>query len=126
MKGNIFIFFGLMLASIAGVCQGERPIPRDTSYNPPHAWSNIVKRYPNTKIVPSRMPVTVKADRDLVYATLENTPYGKRDLHLDVFRPAKEGRYPAVVMVHGGAWRSGTKEMEHPMAQYAAAHGYVG
>jgi acetyl esterase/lipase len=71
------------------------------------------------------VPEGVKAEYDLVYATLENTPYGKRDLHLDIFQPVKKGKYPALVMVHGGGWRSGNKSMEHPLAQYAAARGYV-
>jgi pectinesterase len=125
IKNKFIIVLGLMIASIAGICQTEAQIPRDTSYNPQRAWGNIVKRYPNSKIVPSKVPEGVKAEYNLVYATLENTPYGKRELHLDVIQPTKKGKYPALVMVHGGAWRSGTKEMEHPMAQYAAAHGYV-
>src|ERR1043165_3185606 len=124
-KNKYFILSGLMLASIAGVCQSEKPIPRDTSYNVQHAWGNIVKHYPDSRIVPSKLPEGVKAEYNLVYATLENTPYGKRDLHLDVIQPAKKGKYPALVMIHGGAWRSGTKEMEHPMGEYAATHGYV-
>lgn len=125
IKNKFTITLGFALASIAGICQNEKPFPKDTSYNPQHTWGNIVKRYPNSRIVPSKLPAGVKAEYDLVYATLENTPYGKRDLHLDVIRPGKKGKYPALVMIHGGAWRSGTKEMEHPMAQYAAAHGYV-
>lgn len=115
----------LILASQAGICQYERTIPRDTSYNPEHAWSNIVKKYPNSKLVPSKVPDGVKAEYNIVYATLQNTPYGKRELHLDIIQPAKKDKYPALVMIHGGAWRSGIKEMEHPMAEYAAAHGYV-
>jgi pectinesterase len=126
MNRNRFIIaLGFTRTSIAGVCQNEKPFPRDTSYNPQHAWGNIIKHYPNSKIVPSKLPEGVKAEYNIVYATLESTPYGKRDLHLDVFKPAKQGQYPALVMIHGGAWRSGTKEMEHPMAQYVAAHGYV-
>jgi acetyl esterase/lipase len=124
-KYKFIIVLVLIMASIAGVCQSEKLIPRDTSYNPPHAWSNIVKHYPNSKIVPSKVPLGVKAEYNLVYATLENTLYGKRELHLDVLQPAKAGKYPAIVMIHGGAWRSGTKEMEHPMAEYMAVHGYV-
>jgi acetyl esterase/lipase len=124
-KQKLFFVLGLILISITATCQNSKPFPTDTSYNSQHAWGNIIKRYPNTTIALSNVPEGVKAEYDLVYAGLENTPYGKRDLHLDVFRPAKQGKYPAVVMVHGGAWRSGTKEMEHPMAEYAAAHGYV-
>lgn len=124
-KCKFIIVFRLMIASITGVCQSEKLIPKDTSYNPQHAWSNIVKRYPDSKIVPSKLPQGVKAEYNLVYATLENTPYGKRDLRLDIIQPIKKGKYPALIMVHGGAWRSGTKEMEHPMAQYAATHGYI-
>lgn len=124
-RNRFIIGLCFILASTAGVCQTQKTIPRDTSYNPQHAWTNIVKHYPNSKIVPSKLPEGVRAEYDLVYATLENTPYGRRDLHLDIIQPVKEGKYPAVVMIHGGAWRSGTKEMEHPMGQYAAAHGYV-
>lgn len=124
-KNKFIIVFGFMMASITGICQNEAQIPKDTSYNPQHAWSNIVKRYPNSKIVPSKVPAGVKAENNLVYATLENTPYGKRELHLDVIQPTKKDKYPALIMIHGGAWRSGTKEMEHPMAQYVATHGYV-
>jgi len=60
----------------------------------------------------------------LLYATLENTPYGKRDCTW-MFSTRKRGKYPALVMVHGGGWRSGNKSMEHPMALYTAARGYV-
>lgn len=123
LQSRLIMFIGLLLASVSAACQNE--IPRDTSYNPQHAWGNIVKHYPNSKIVPSKLPEGVKAEYNLVYATLENTPYGRRDLHLDIIQPTKKGKYPALIMIHGGAWRSGTKEMEHPMGEYAAAHGYV-
>ena len=119
------LILGLLIASLPVFCQSEKQIPRDTSYNPVHAWGNIKKHYPDSRIVPSKLPPGVRTEYNFVYATLENTPYGKRDLHLDVIYPENKGRYPALVMIHGGAWRSGTKEMEHPMGQYAAAHGYV-
>lgn len=126
MRKNKFLsILGFLLVSAAGFCQSEKPIPLDTSYNPGHAWNNLVKHYPGIQFPPATLPDGVKAEYNLVYATLEKTPYGKRELHLDVIQPAKRGKYPALVMIHGGAWRSGTKEMEHPMALYAAAHGYV-
>src|SRR5689334_1861147 len=96
-RPRLFISLALMLNSLAALCQSEKPIPTDTSYNPQHAWSNIVKRYPDSKLVPSKLPAGVKAEYNVVYATLEKTPYGRRDLRLDVFQPAKKGRYPALL-----------------------------
>jgi pectinesterase len=60
-----------------------------------------------------------------VYATIEKTPFGKRELHLDIFRPKDNQKYPAVIMVHGGGWRSGTRSMQVPMAQMLATRGFV-
>ena len=52
---------------------------------------------------------------------------GERELHLDIFYPARHQKkgHPGVVMVFGGGWRSGSKEMEIPMAQQLAGQGYV-
>ncbi|MBP1639745.1 MAG: hypothetical protein H6Q17_1328 [Bacteroidetes bacterium] len=111
--------------SIIHTCVFADSFPRDTSYTPTQAWKNICRNYPNAKIVPSVVPSNVEAKFNLVYATLKNTPYGDRNLHLDIFKPKKEGRFPALVMIHGGAWRSGNKTMEHPMAESVAAKGYV-
>lgn len=99
--------------------------PRDTSYTTFQAWKHIGRNYPNAKIVSSVVPANVTAEYNLVYATLKGTPYGDRDLHLDIFRPKEHGKYPALLMIHGGGWRSGNKSMEAPMAQNIAQHGYV-
>lgn len=100
-------------------------IPRDTSYNVARVYQQIQKQF--SMAVPGKdaVPKGVRANRDIVYTTLSVNPYGKRDLHLDVFRPEKEGKHPAIVMIHGGGWRSGTKEMQVPMAQMLAAKGFV-
>lgn len=103
----------------------SKPIPRDTSYTPYSAWVKIKKQYPNVTLVKPQLPEGVKADQNIVYATLPHTPYGKRGLHLDLFRPEKPGRYPALVLVFGGGWRSGSKEAQVPMAQQIAVKGYV-
>ncbi|HLP14946.1 MAG TPA: alpha/beta hydrolase, partial [Bacteroidota bacterium] len=59
---------------------------------------------------------------DLVYASP-----GGRDLHLDIIAPraSKKELFPCVLMIHGGGWRSGTRQMEYPMAQRLASQGYV-
>lgn len=100
-------------------------IPRDTSFTPYMAWIKIKKEFPQAQIVKPSLPAGVVADMNIVYATLPDTPFGKRDLHLDLFRPEKSGKYPAVLFVHGGGWRSGNKSMDIPLAQQIAAKGYV-
>jgi pectinesterase len=104
----------------------EQPlIPCDTSITPYQSWIKIKKDFPEAKIVYPQLPGSVKAEYDIVYSTLSITSYGKRDLHLDLFRPEKPGRYPALILVHGGGWRSGNRSMQVPLAQNIAAQDYV-
>lgn len=59
--------------------------------------------------------------KDLVYAK-----YGDRELTLDLYKPkgAKE-RLPAIVGVHGGGWRTGSKESFGRFAQAFAEENYI-
>lgn len=100
-------------------------IPRDTSYNVANEFRKNKKRFPEIKIAKNILPSGVAEHRQLVYTTLKNTPFGDRDLHVDVFSPKKIGRHPALIMVHGGGWRSGDKALQIPMAQKLAAKGIV-
>jgi len=124
IKLSICFFFPFLLAGIEVQAQ-SKPIPRDTSYTPYSAWMKIKKQYPNVTLLKSQLPDGVKADLNIVYATLPRTEYGNRDLHMDLFRPEKPGIYPALVLVFGGGWRSGSKEAQVPLAQQIAAKGYV-
>jgi len=100
-------------------------IPRDTSFTPYQAWIKIQKDFPEARIVKPQLPAGVQSESDVVYATLPNTPYGKRELHLDLFSPEKPGKYPVLLLIHGGGWRSGNKSMDIPLAQQIAAKDYV-
>jgi acetyl esterase/lipase len=63
----------------------------------------------------------VKAERDIVY-----TKAGATELKLDLARPAQgDGPFPAVLVIHGGAWRSGDKGHVGPVLQDFAGRGYV-
>ncbi|UCH36197.1 MAG: alpha/beta hydrolase [Armatimonadota bacterium] len=52
---------------------------------------------------------------------------GRRDLKLDLYRPAdgKESLLPAVVFIHGGGWHGGEKESYRDLAARVASHGYA-
>lgn len=102
-----------------------KEIPRDTTYSIARVHRQIKNDYPYAIPVKDSLPNGVLGERNLVYATLPETPFGKRDLHLDIFRPEKLGKYPALILVHGGGWRAGDKSMEVPMAQMIASEGFV-
>lgn len=127
LSQRIFAFSILILFSGELFSQPENGIviPRDTSFTPYSAWVNIKNNFKEARIVKPQLPSGVRAESDVVYATLPNTPYGKRELHLDLFRPEKPAKYPVLLLIHGGGWRSGNKSMDIPLAQQIAAKGYV-
>lgn len=116
-----------LLIAVVVNCSAQQSanIPRDTSYNIPKVFSQIRKDYPYAIPVKDSLPPNLKEFRSLVYATLPKTAFGKRDLHLDIFRPKDEKLLPALILVHGGGWRSGDKSMEVPLAQLVAKSGFV-
>jgi acetyl esterase len=51
---------------------------------------------------------------------------GERELHIDVFLPAaRRASHRAIVLVHGGGWRSGNKSNFYPMGNLLAQLGYA-
>jgi acetyl esterase/lipase len=95
---------------------------RDTSFTVSSTAIKVLKQYPQTKVVESILPKGVTVQENMVYAR-----DGGRELHLDLFKPAKKSKNgsPGVLLIHGGGWRSGYRQMEWPMAQHLAAQGYV-
>lgn len=96
--------------------------PRDTTYTIQSAYQKIQKRHPNVKPVFAELPAGLKAHENLVFGKLPNG----RELHIDVFQPMRKVKpVPAVLIIHGGGWISGSKENMIPMAQALARKGYV-
>lgn len=124
---NRFLGLFFLLFSFTSIGQNIelKPIPKDTSYTPYQTWMKIKRDFPQATIAKAQLPVGVSAVYNIVYATLPSTPYGNRQLHLDLFKPEKAGKYPALLMIHGGGWRSGNRTMQIPMAQQIASKGYV-
>lgn len=76
--------------------------------------------YPNISRLPDRLPDGVEAHENLCYAVIEG-----HALALDVYQPAARPPAPAVLLVHGGGWETGSREMERPFAKRLAGLGYV-
>ncbi|MDP7016961.1 MAG: alpha/beta hydrolase [Pirellulaceae bacterium] len=59
-------------------------------------------------------------DRDVVFAKR-----GMQELKLDIVRPDKGARRPAVICIHGGAWLSGKRSAYHRPMELLAGSGVV-
>lgn len=69
------------------------------------------------------LPEGVVVHNDLVYRRA-----GGRSARLDVYLPARRaplGGRPAVIAIHGGGWRGGSKSACRPLATRLAQRGYV-
>lgn len=94
----------------------------DTSYSTYSAYLNTKKTHPDIKIVPEFKLASVAEQRNLSYCKV-----GERSLVVDAFYPkakSKAGR-PAIMIIHGGGWRTGSRTQHYPLAQKLASLGYV-
>lgn len=123
-KQCLAILFVLMCCPL-GVSAQSVGVPRDTSYTIRSTYLRNKKFHPEIELARQKLPGNVSEYKDVVYSTLADTPYGKRELHLDIYRPKCEKALPALIMVHGGGWNSGDKSMQAPMAMAIAEKGFV-
>jgi acetyl esterase/lipase len=66
-------------------------------------------------------PAKAASELNIVY-----TKAGTDELKLDVSRPdGKDGLFPAVVLIHGGAWRAGNKSDVRGISSEFTKRGYV-
>lgn len=95
---------------------------RDTSYSNYSALKNTLKTNPEAKLIPEKKLDNVAEIRNIAYA---NT--GTRDLELDVFYPKTKSKKlrTAILIIHGGGWRTGNRTQHIPLAQRLASLGYV-
>ena len=94
---------------------------KDTSFNNRSAFKKTLKYFPNIYPVSEMHFDGVVQKNGIIYCT-----YGKRKMKLDVFFDKnKKEKQTAIILIHGGGWRSGSREQHHQMAQKLATLGYV-
>jgi pectinesterase len=121
MKKSVLLLFGGLLV-IAAYTQTDY-YPRDTTYTIASTFKKIQENYPDARPVWAVLPKEVKAYPNIVYSE----PEANRNLYLDLFLPKykRQEKLPAVLMIHGGGWMTGSKENLIPMAHKLAEKGYV-
>lgn len=95
---------------------------RDTSYNVNNELKKNQKNYPFIQLPATPKAGIVNEKKDIVYCQR-----GNRKLLLDIFSPSQKAKDKRVAMliIHGGGWRSGDRSLHYALAQRLAALGYV-
>lgn len=93
----------------------------DTSYSNYSAYNHEKPYHPNIQLVTDFNYNDVEAKKNIPYCSL-----GERKLLLDAFIPKQSSaKRIAVIMIHGGGWRTGSRKQHWPLAESLAHLGYV-
>ncbi len=94
----------------------------DTSYTTFSAYQSTKKTHPGIRIIPEQKYASVAEEKNIGYTSI-----GTRKLLIDGFYPKEKGKTKsiAILIIHGGGWRSGNRAQHYPLAQQLALKGYV-
>lgn len=117
---TLFILFLLVLATL-GFSQKPSSFgfPRDTTYTLQSAYEKYKKDYPFIKPVEYN-PSAGSLKKSVIYKS------AGRPLILDIFSIVAESNpKPIVMLIHGGGWASGDRNLMYPLADFLAKHGLI-
>ncbi len=118
ISAAVVLFGGSIAAqSTAGIT--HKP---DTSYSTFSAYQGTKKTNPEIRIVPEEKLLLIGEERNINY-----THVGTRKLWMDAFYPKVKSKTKqiAILIIHGGGWRTGNRTQHFPLAQQLALKGYV-
>jgi pectinesterase len=93
----------------------------DSSYSSYKALIDTKKSHPEISLVVEFKDLNINEKREIIYKNNSNRP-----LQLDAFWPKKSiQKTPAIIIIHGGGWRTGNRKQHIPMAQKLASLGYA-
>jgi len=110
---NVFLYLFLLLNLF------ELQAQTDTSYTVLSTYNKEIKKFPFIEIVKEKRYNNCIYSVDVVYNSIDS-----RELHLDAFYKKGKKPQPAVVLIHGGGWKSGNKLQMKIFAQEIASKGY--
>ena len=120
--------YGLPKVADAPVQQPRTPSTKgitgkpDTGYTNWKAYIDVKKTHPNITFAEEKATPSVSQIKNIIYNTIDN-----RQLLLDAYVPTdKSNRLrPAILIIHGGGWRTGNRTQHYALAQRLASMGYV-
>lgn len=114
MISRLSAVLGLALVLASPVIAAPAAFTRETALRKARAVD------PAAELPADELPEGVTAREDVVYAVADGV-----ELRLDLYRPTGDGPFPAVIVVHGGGWEAGSREMERPFAKRLAGAGFI-
>jgi pectinesterase len=110
----IFIFFSQLVAA-------QQLVVKDTSFTIQSTFEKEVKKRPYIKIATPSLASDIKIHKNIPYRNING-----RELLFDIFFSNKKNKkFPTVLLVFGGGWKSGDKTQNYAMATELANHGYI-
>lgn len=96
--------------------------PTFKPYSVATTFKKLKKKYPFITPIKTVNSKKICGKENIVYKKID-----KIKLKLDIYYPSNNKRknFPAVLLIHGGGWLTGSKENQQIMAQNLALHGYV-
>jgi pectinesterase len=123
MKALCFTISFLLIA-FCGNAQSTKGITGlpDTSYTINNAYAGTIKTNPEARIAGEIKFSNLVEEKNIRYCNV-----GDRKLLMDVFyaKWKASSKRTAVIIIHGGGWRSGNRTLHYPLAQRLAKLGYV-
>uniref|UniRef100_UPI004048B3A0 alpha/beta hydrolase fold domain-containing protein n=1 Tax=Mariniflexile sp. TaxID=1979402 RepID=UPI004048B3A0 len=112
----------LILVVIAGNHIHSQEKPTFPPYTIELTYQKLKKDYPFITPIQPLISKNICYKENIVYKKI-----GNRKLKVDVYIPKNKTSktFPAVLLIHGGGWLTGSKENERVIAQHLAENGYV-
>ena len=119
LKPSLILLSLVTLCSCATKPDNVRPL--DDSYTISQRYDGYKDKYAGIE-----WPVTEFMAGQKVYFDQRYEKIGNRELRIDTFLPPPNiNKHKAILLVHGGAWRSGSKSHFYNLANRMAQKGYV-
>ncbi|NIG53409.1 alpha/beta hydrolase [Chitinophaga sp. Cy-1792] len=115
-----FLLSLLLATGSAAMAQSQARITNqpDTSFTNYSAYTHNKKAYPQIAMVNESIPSDIKKQQYTYRGALQISSYSAT-------KKVKKKRLPAIIIVHGGGWRSGSPDQHQAMAVELALRGYV-
>ncbi len=95
-------------------------VNKDYTYSTEKEYNKQQFKYPQIAIASQKAnPNLVEEQKNVIYQNING-----RKLSLDSYIPKAQGKFPALILVHGGGWKSGDKSMMESISRKIASYGY--